>query len=583
MPFLLNTPLALYLLILIPFIIVLYFIKTAHHEVQLPAVYLWQETIQRAKKRSVLYAILQNIIPLLYVLTTLFIILAIGEPIFSTEKTSRVGVILDTSASMKTKVSGRTRRFDLALKRAMVDLTRLQRRQILVARASYANTKTFPPTTDSKTAVSNLQTLIPNDSGDYVEETITRIMAQSDEPMEFYVYTDHTLDIDRFGDRVHWVVFNQGKENVGITNFSLRRNPANPGEVSMLARIKNFGSSLIPVTFKIIKEGRTIHSQKIESNKTHSIALTHSEDGPLHLKAVLEAHDNYPGDNISWGYAPSSRPQRVLFVDVTDAAVGKAFNILPNVKLTRASYEQYMNLAGGEYDLAVFENREPDKYIVNNNIIINPTNKASSVFLSDPVEVENSSHPLLNFVELSDLVIPRAIEVIPAATATVLLRSGKIPLIYLEENPLRRVLYFSFSPEESNFLQKPSFPIFFMNAISFFRKSQITRGIVGEPIFLSSSEVTLIDPDGKRVSDIQKKVFRPRAVGLYRTGNTANFLIQPDPNESIVWKTEVPTPPVLPPGEFWAFFIHWRTFALLALILILFQWWYRTEKLHVRF
>jgi hypothetical protein len=583
MPFHLTTPQALYLLILIPFIVALYFIKTAYRQTSLPAIYLWQETIQRAKKRSLLHTILQNLLPLMYVMTAFFLILAVAEPVFFGAKTRHVGIVIDTSASMKTQVAKKIRRYDLALQRAMEDLTKLEGRQIIIAEASQAATRIFPITSSSKTAISYLKTLIPNDSGDSTEQATTKILAQTEQTPEIYIYTDHIPDKGQSGEGIHWIVFNQGKKNIGITNFSLRRNPANPAEVMILAQIRNFGNHSMPSTFKILKENRVIHSRKIESSKSQSIILTHSEEGSLFLKAVLQTNDDYAVDNTLWGYAPSNKPQRILLVDITDSALLKVFNILPNVELNKISYQQYMKLSEDNFDLAVFENRRPTKYMANNNIIINPSDQTSAVFLSEPLEVENSFHPLMNFIDLSDLVIPRAVKTSLPATATTFLRSGEIPLIYLEQNPLYQVLYLTFSPAESDFSQYPSFPVFFMNALTFFRKTQITRSVAGEPILLPSSEIIITDPEGNQISEIHDDVFRPRTAGRYQIKNVAHLLIDPDLKESIPRETEVPEMPILPPGKLYPFIFNWRTFALLGLIIIIFHWWYRKEKLLVRY
>jgi hypothetical protein len=583
MPFHLNTPQALYLLILIPLLIALYFIKTAYRQTSLPAIYLWHETIQRAKKRSFLHSILQNLLPFMYVMTAFFLILAIAEPIFFGAGTRHVGIVIDTSASMKTQAGKEIRRYDLAIQRAMEDLTKLEGRQIMIAEASQAATKIFPITSSSKTAIAYLKTLIPNDSGDSIEQAITKILAQTEQPPEIYIYTDHIPDKGQSGEGIHWIVFNQGEKNIGITNFSLRRNPAKPTEVMIMARIRNFGNHSIPSTFKILKESRVIHSRKIENSKSQSIVLTHSEEGSLFLKAVLQTNDDYAVDNTLWGYAPSNKPQRILLVDVTDSALLKVFNILPNVELNKVSYQQYMKLTEDNFDLAVFENRRPIKYLASNNIIINPFDRTSAVFLSEPLEVENSFHPLLNFIDLSDLVIPRAVKTSLPATATTFLRSGEIPLIYLEQNPLYQVLYLTFSPEESDFAQNPSFPVFFMNALTFFRKTQITRSVAGEPILLPSSEISITDPEGNQISEIHDDVFRPRTAGHYRIKNVAHLLIDPNLKESTPRKTEVPEMPILPPGKLYPFIFNWRTFALLGLIIIIFHWWYRKEKLLVRY
>lgn len=583
MPFHLNTPQALYLLILIPFLLALYFIKTAYRQTSLPAIYLWQEAIQRAQKKSFLRTMLQNLLPFLYVMTALFLILAVAEPVFYGAETRHVGIIIDTSASMKTQAGKEVRRYDLAFQRAMEDLAKLEGRQIMVAEASQATTKIFPVTRSSKTAISYLKSLTPNDSGDSIQQAITKILAQTEQPPELYIYTDHIPEKGQSDKEIHWIVFNQGKTNIGITNFSLRRNPANPAEVMILAQIKNFGNHSIPSTFKILKDGQVILSRKIEDSQSQSIILTHKEEGPLFLKAVLQTNDDYAVDNTLWSYAPSNKPQRILLVDVTDSALLKVFNILPNVELHKISHQQYMKLAEDHYDLAVFENRQPKKFVVNNNIIVNPSNQASSVFLSEPLEVENNSHPLLNFIDLSELVIPRAVKTSLPPSATTFLRSGDIPLIYLEQNPVYQVLYLAFSPDETDFSQHPSFPVFFMNALTFFRKTQIIRGVAGKPILLPSSKIIITDPEGNQVAETHDKVFRPRTAGHYRIKNAAHILIVPDPEESILRKTEVPEMPTLPPGKLYPYIFHWRTFALLALIIIIFHWWYRKEKLLLRY
>jgi hypothetical protein len=484
---------------------------------------------------------------------------------------------------MKTQAGKEIRRYDLALQRAMEDLPKLEGRQIIIAESSQASTKIFPITSSSKTAISYLKTLIPSDSGDSIEQAITKILAQKEQPPELYIYTDHLPDKGRSGEGIHWIVFNQGEKNIGITNFSLRRNPANPAEVMILARIKNFGNHPISSTFKILKEDQVIHSRKIDSSKSQSIVLSHSEEDSLFLKAVLQTNDDYAVDNTLWGYAPSNKPQRILLVDITDSALLKVFHILPNVELHKISHQQYMKLSEDNYDLAVFENRRPIKYVASNNIIINPSDQTSAVFLTEPLEVENSFHPLLNFIDLSNLVIPRAIKTSLPATATTFLRSGGIPLIYLEQNPLYQALYLTFSPAESDFPQNPSFPVFFMNALTFFQKTQITRSVAGKPILLPSSEINITDPEGNHIPEIQDNVFRPRTAGHYRIKNVTHLLVNPDLKESIPRETDVPEMPILPPGKIYPFIFHWRTFALLGLIIIIFQWWYRKEKLLVRY
>src|SRR5262245_26067641 len=106
--------------VVIPALVILYFLKLRRRQETVPSTFLWKRAVQDLQVNAPFQRLRKNLLLLLQLLVLGAALFALARPIIKTDLASEKSVIilLDRSASMKTKEGDKTR-FDLAKEQAL--------------------------------------------------------------------------------------------------------------------------------------------------------------------------------------------------------------------------------------------------------------------------------------------------------------------------------------------------------------------------------------------------------------------------------------------------------------------------------
>ncbi|MEM1304999.1 MAG: hypothetical protein AAGG46_08880, partial [Planctomycetota bacterium] len=270
--------------------------------------------------------------------------------------------------------------------------------------------------------------------------------------------------------------------------------------------------------------------------------------------SLTAAGDALAIDNTAYAALNSDAPGRVLLVGRGNTAVetalatGRATRFGQVETLSPAalqSKDHQALAASGVYDLIIYDRCAPETMPRANTLFIGSTppldawkptvaaqevGEASATDIdaaADPAAAEpewinapivldwNRSHPLLSYVELSNLLVARALKLTPPPTAAQLIDSDSGPLLAVapRDSYEDAVLALPILAEEegatvanTNWFTKRSFPTFWLNVLEYFVGEAGAPGrsqtAPGRPIELRLTsdvqQVTVVTPTGER-------------------------------------------------------------------------------------
>ncbi len=604
-------PQALYLLFLIPLLVILYFIKTKRVEdYYTPVYFLWAKLAEQTRAKTLLQQLLRNLILLFQLLIVTFLILALSKPRFAGELDSRKPIVLvvDNSASMNT-VEGGVTRLQQAKKRALGLLDNLQNRQVMLTSTVRRDERTPSITSDRVQLAAYVNNIPPTDGADDFLILIPYLISFCKEPPQIYVISDAAGSgiaelLDIYAD-LNFVRVGEGGDNIAITGLEARRNPLLRGEYQVMIKLGNFSSHPRHITIETSLENDKLEAKEVDLAAGEQATLIIDGEGGyggvIHSRILVD--DALIADNQAYAILKPRHDISLLMVNVTDKYLKRALGVLDRVRvisLSRREYRQMLLLTPyARFDMGVFCGFTPKSYLSRHNLIINPGG-TSPVKINSPISW-SSDHPVMKYLELSHMQLKRANSLKLKPRSQVLLQAGDAPLLVYDTWDGFSLLQLGFALEDSDLRLRPAFPMFLLNVINFFSSRQSPRDLiklkVGQPYLIPilSGQLRedktghIITPKGDRIPvELHKgeeNFYRPLMSGRYEfvlEGFRSSFIVGLDEGESQIAPSDL-LPSSIVWDELWggwgSYIRLWQILALLALGLIVFEWWYQREKM----
>lgn len=285
-------------------------------------------------------------------------------------------------------------------------------------------------------------------------------------------------------------------DNVGITQFRVRKSLVNPFDYETLLRVVNaseegkqfnvelyFEENLFDVRPYTLAPGES--KSEIFSNFTF-------EGGKL--KAILDVDDALSTDNTAYATLPKREHISVLLVTEENPFLEKALTVDEQIKLTvltPAKYEvdglaKSANPQGKpkDYQVVIFDRYSPSTLGAGNYMFIYPPAPPSSLETSNtalkwgigapletPIITEwDRTHPILRHVHLENVQIGEAYRMTPPATAQVLARSFEAPVLFVDTTRDRKIVFAAIDILQSDLPLRIAFPVIIANTIQWFQQ-----------------------------------------------------------------------------------------------------------------
>ena len=514
--------------IVVPSLLVLYFLKLRRRELTVPSTLLWRKAIQDLQVNAPFQKLRRNLLLLLQMLLLLLLTLALSRPVANYYRgAGRTSVILiDRSASMSARdIQGGKTRLEDAKRRANELVDSMTRGSTAMVIAFDDSAETLQPfTTDTAALRRAIDSIRATDrrsslkmAYQLADAQLTFIPEQNRtniEPPDVHVYSDGRVMDDAELTVQGKVVFEKvGTEqagNIGIVALSAKRNYERPTEVQVFARLANYGPEPVETFVHLSVDGKQVETAvqgksaglfllperwtddqraawEADANNRHASS---SVDFPMELtsSAVIKVEhtnrdkDVMPADDVAQVVVPPPKQLSVLLVtDGSNYFLEKAVHALNLKNPATLTPEAYDEKVPTDYDVIIFDRHQPAKLppagsfvyfgaVPNGLKVKAKVEQDGSQDLVHEVGVLDwkRDHPILKNLAMQKIYVQTAIKLVGAAENSEVLVDGlKCPLIVLHREGKGVHLIIAFDLLESDWPLKVSFPIFLHNAMQF--------------------------------------------------------------------------------------------------------------------
>ncbi len=541
----------------VPLLLLLYFLKLKRQEAIVSSTLLWKRAVQDLQVNAPFQRLRRNLLLLLQLLALLAILFALAGPVVAWKggPSQRYVLLIDRSGSMNA-TDVEPSRLESAKKQAktfvesmrggaLVSLEDKSDNAMVIAFDQHAKVMcSF--TSDKRQLMLAIDAIEPSDGASQLGEAITvaRAFAQSpgvegnnrtaEQPAQLVLFSDGRIgDLETIVVAADELVFHQigqSPDNVAITAMNARRSYERPEQVEVFASLENYGSEPVERDVQLGVNGdvhavRTVRIPARETTevgkppKPGKVAVEFSLS--LGTAGVLEVRqlgaDALVCDNAAWSVLEPPKRLSVLLVTTGNPVLELALRACPIAKLdpcTPAGFDAmdpttFVERRG--YDVIVLDGHTPAHLPQCRYLVFGAP--PTGVDVNSPRELENqvvadwrSQHPVLQYVNLTNLFAARSHELRLPRDAEVLAEFGESPAIAVVRRKGSVYLLTAFDVLQSNWAFEPSFVLFCYNALGYLG-AQAGGGEghglkVGEPIAMENvpvaATVTVTRPDASR-------------------------------------------------------------------------------------
>ncbi|MBI5865464.1 MAG: BatA domain-containing protein [Planctomycetes bacterium] len=313
--------------VVLPALIILYFLKLRRREERVPSTFLWRRAVQDLQVNAPFQKLRRNLLLFLQLAVLILALLALARPIVQTELAQEKSVVMliDRSASMNTRETGGKTRFEDAREQAARYARTLNRtggnwlsffgfggatartRVMVIAFAERASV-VCPFTTNASDAASLIETIEPSDGQTNLSDAIKLAQAymmpgrgnvetgadaapqppadgggtpgssagvpllqnptNPESASRLVLFSDGAVesieDVTLLGGNVTLIRSAEQRDNAGITAFRLQRNYEKPEMLDVFVQVQNFGPDEITTDVTLYVDGQFSQS-RVES------------------------------------------------------------------------------------------------------------------------------------------------------------------------------------------------------------------------------------------------------------------------------------------------------------------------------
>lgn len=554
--------------VVIPSLLLLYFLKLRRREVDVASTILWKKSIQDLQVNAPFQKLRRNLLLLLQLLLLGLLLLALSRPV--THYTPGAGkssvILIDRSASMSATDAGDGRtRLDEAKRQAKALVNTLERNGTAMVIAFDDEARTIQPFTSDRAALNRaIDSITPTHrptrlklAYQLAEAQVAFIPEQNRtnvEPPQVWVYSDgRVADADQLQIRSpvkYAMIGTESARNIAVVALSARRNYDRPTEVQVFARLANFGPS--PVTAQVqlsvapfsaesalvedqfavsrvaevtLPPERWSEQQRTDAERNDGLVTRDSVEFTVELTsaAVVRVEqmnkegDALSADDVAAVVVPPPKALSVLLVTDGNFYLERAIDSLRLQNSQQMTPAEYDAKAPGDFDVVLFDRHAAKKLPPGGNFIyfgavpsglrvtVEPGDDAPARIADMTVLDWRRDHPILKNLNLGKVFAAEALKLNVPPDVTTLVDGVQGPMVVLLREGRGTHLIVGFDVLNSNWPLRVSFPVFLHQALQFLAVGADLNVREG---FRPGASVTLPRPNLARVPGGEPKSLR---------------------------------------------------------------------------
>lgn len=503
--------------IVIPSLLVLYFLKLRRREMTVPSTLLWRRAVQDLQVNAPFQRLRRNLLLLLQMLLLLLLLLAFSRPVthYKPGAGTTTVILIDRSASMASAdpdLKGKSR-LDEAKRRARELVETLGRNAQAMVIAFDETAETVSPLssdvpglkraidsiqqTDKKTKLKLAYQLAEAQAMFAPEQLRPGVGSLPD----VWVYSDGRVtdasELSIRGNVRYDRIGSDKAANVAVVAMNAKRNYERPTEVQIFARLANFGPEAInaDVTLSVDGKIRTVagtslvperwtekEREKVQVKDSVELTIEMTQAGVVKVEQMHKEGDAMTADDAAMVVVPPPKNLAVLLVTEGNFFLElamKSLNLQDPQQMLPAAYEQQKP---EKFDVIIFDRYQP-KFIppAGNFVYFGASPPNTKLTGEPPVYVPKAAkdkkvvgvidwkrdHPILRHLALGGHGFADPIKLTVPADAEVLMEGPTGPLMVLYRDRFATHFVMAFDVIESTWPLKPSFPVFMHNLMQF--------------------------------------------------------------------------------------------------------------------
>jgi hypothetical protein len=301
---------------------------------------------------------------------------------------------------------------------------------------------------------------------------------------------------------VRYVPIGQSSDNLSLTALSLR---PTKNSAELFASVTNYGTVDRSVILSVYRGEALLNSQQLDlkAGTTQQMILNDLPREPAIYQAKLTRSDQSDQpvdaltlDDSAFAVNNPAGSRRVLLVSPGNVFLEQLLAAIPDLQAFRVVPQKdgTLQMPTDEFDLYVFDGLVPDDLPFEPTLLINPPQnpvlRVDGVF-SDTANARVIDSPVTRNVNWSNVHVREAKYIDPPPWAKTLVESDGGPLVLIGDTGVRRVGAITFDLHDSDLPLQVTFPILLVNLIDYLAPGRSFNA----PDGVSPGESVIIRPD----------------------------------------------------------------------------------------
>jgi hypothetical protein len=596
-------------LALIPILILIHTLKPKPRQVEVSNLFLWQAALKERSRHWSFERLKRNLPLLLQILLVILAALALANPawFYSISKKGNLILVIDTSASMKTKTESGTR-FDRAREKALELIGQRDRDQkILIVEAAKKPRVKAGFSGDAHQSARFVKNLAPTDASADLEPAIYLALSFVDPSRQdlIYLITDGAgsdlADLVKKHPKINPVIIGGGDHNIGITRFEFRQEMGGNDKYEIMLEIMNFSAEPVDCATRLLIDTTELFNASVSLQAQEKKTLIFPYSGLITgiARAVLDIDDDFSIDNRAFLSLSASKDIWVLLVSQGNPFLEKLLEAYPNFKVNSVKeiIPTSWNNQVLRHDIVIVDRMDFPETKKGNFILINaysptlPLVKTGEISFPENLSWDDDN-PLMADVDIGGLIIEQATGLQAGKHAHTVVESAQTGLIFTYEKGGMRAVLLGFDITRSDLPFKIAFPVMMSNIFNWLNPHKLEFSTLqtraGEPfdIFLDPETEMFYTQAPREKWEKQQAAANPfrytrtNQVGvysIYEKDKQRYFSVNlADETESDINASTIERAPDEPPffQEVSARHSLWAVFILLGLVVLFLEWFF---------
>ncbi|MDR7523117.1 MAG: BatA and WFA domain-containing protein [Armatimonadota bacterium] len=493
----LGSPAALWALLLVPLVILLYMLRARRQVLVVPSTLLWERAARDLVARMPVRKLERSVLLLLQVLTIAAVVLALSRPSVTLPGLAGDAVVLviRTGASMQATDEAPSR-LAVAQRDALALVERLGPQQVVALVAAGRGPQLAVDFTGDRAALAAaIGGLRASDAHAPIDEAVALAasLRAGGRPAQVHVFSDRPPS----DARARWHRVGRGAANAAITAAAVRQDAG--GRARLLVRLEVFGGSLPPRVLTVSLDGRPMVQRPVsltpQAPQTIIVDLG-AASGAATVR--LQGGDALAADDRAVVAVGAAALPRLLVVGGPNPVLDAVLAAVPTAGVARA--ERVAPEEWGRADLVVLDGIDPiplppGAYLAIGTIGTNLPLQIEGTARHQTVRAVTATHPVARLADLRGVRVASALALRPQAGSVI--AEGDVPLVWAYDGRGVRIVLLPFVLNQTDLPLHPGFPVLIANAIAWLVESpQVAPGDAPLVPAGRMARGTLVDPVG---------------------------------------------------------------------------------------